>query len=94
MYGTNLALIQHNSLERLTINIKSISFYALLKQGGLSPQYMKGIYMLIKHADEELGQIMFQLTQELNQIPTQVVITSRHVADYTRKGIRSILAGF
>jgi hypothetical protein len=58
-------------IERLSIRIKSIPFHELLQLGGVSPQYMTGIFMLIKHADEELGQIMFRMSQELNRLPEQ-----------------------
>ena len=71
LYNDNYSLAQLTILERLSIRIKSIPFHELLKQGGVSPQYMTGIFMLIKHADEELGQIMFRMSQELNHIPEQ-----------------------
>lgn len=71
LYNDNYSLAQLTMIERLSIRIKTIPFHELLKQGGISPQYMTGIFMLIKHADEELGQIMFRMSQELNQLPHQ-----------------------
>jgi hypothetical protein len=89
LYNDNYSLAQLTMIERLSIRIKSIPFHELLKQGGVSPQYMTGIFMLIKHADEELGQIMFRMSQELNQLPQQTYSYASRTATETARMART-----
>lgn len=95
LYNDNYSLAQLAMVERLSIHIKTIPFHELLKQGGVSPQYMTGIFMLIKHADEELGQIMFNMSQELNQLPRQTYsYASAAATEATRATKTAITASF
>ena len=58
--------------ESLSVHIKRLPFYWLLRHGSVSPQYMKGIYNLIKSADDELSEIMFHMVEEMNRVPGQL----------------------
>lgn len=89
LYNDNYSLAQITMIERLSIRIKTIPFHELLKQGGVSPQYMTGIFMLIKHADEELGQIMFRMSQELNRLPEQTCSYASRAATEAARAART-----
>ena len=91
LYNDNYSLAQLTMAERLSIHIKTIPFHELLKQGGVSPQYMTGIFMLIKHADEELGQIMFRMSQELNQLPHQTYSYASRAATETARAANTAI---
>jgi len=91
LYNDNYSLAQLTMIERLSIHIKTIPFHELLKQGGVSPQYMTGIFMLIKHADEELGQIMFRMSQELNQLPQQTYTYASRAATETARAANTAM---
>jgi hypothetical protein len=58
--------------ESLSVHIKRLPFYWLLRHGSVSPQYMKGIYNLIKSADNELSEIMFHMVEEMNRVPERL----------------------
>ena len=58
--------------ESLSAHIKRLPCYWLLRHGSVSPQYMKGIYNLIKSADDELSEIMFHMVEEMNRVPGQL----------------------
>ena len=66
--------------ESLSVHIKRLPFYWLLRHGSVSPQYMKGIYMLIKSADDELSEIMFHMVEEMNRVPERLTNGMRRTA--------------
>uniref|UniRef100_A0A6C0AP02 Uncharacterized protein n=1 Tax=viral metagenome TaxID=1070528 RepID=A0A6C0AP02_9ZZZZ len=69
--------------ESLSVHIKKLPFYWLLRHGSVSPQYMKGVYNLIKSADDELSEIMFHMVEEMNRAPGRLTNGIRRTAGQT-----------
>ena len=68
-YEGNLPLLRMNIFELLTTNVKRLSFAEVLKRGGLSQTYNQAIHNLIRHADDELSNTMFNFHEEINKVP-------------------------
>ena len=82
-YKDDVDLLRETMLEQAFTYIRSIPLAEHLVQGRISEQYLKGLRMLIRHADEELSTILFQLNQEINRFPSEVgnrVATTGRVA--------------
>jgi hypothetical protein len=75
-YKDDVNLLRLTVLERICTQIRSISLGELLALGQISETYLKGIHMLIRHADEELSALLFQLNQDINKFPADVRQTS------------------
>ena len=71
-YKDDVDLLRLTILERIFAQIRAISLGELLMYGRVSDTYLKGIHMLIRHADEELSTILFQLNQDINKFPQDV----------------------
>jgi len=57
-------------IDRLTHSIKTRDFTELMRLGHVSPEYLNGVHMLIRHADEALSKTMFNFNRQLADIPT------------------------
>ena len=64
--------VKNAIIDRLVHTIKLHTFADLMRLGNVSPEYLNGVHMLIRHADESLSTIMFNLNRELNTIPTTI----------------------
>ena len=71
-YANDLELLKETTYERATAYIKTIPFAELLVLGNISKRYLEGIHLLIRHSDEQLSTILFQLNQEISRIPVSV----------------------
>jgi hypothetical protein len=68
-YNNDMELMRDTLYEHAFETIRKITFAEMLVLGNVSKQYLEGIRVLIRHSDEELSSIMFQLNQELSRIP-------------------------
>jgi len=68
-YKDDLDLLRETLMERLLSAIRAIPLAEHLVQGKISEQYVKGIHVLIRHADDDLSALLFQLNQEIHQFP-------------------------
>jgi len=71
-YKDDVELLRLTLLEQACIAIRTVPLAQHLVNGQISEQYLKGIHMLIRHADEDLSVIMFQLNQEISRFPTDL----------------------
>jgi hypothetical protein len=56
-------------LDRLSHEIKLYPFADLMTRGNVSQEYLKGVHMLIRHADNSLSTTMFNLNRDIINIP-------------------------
>ena len=71
-YKDDVDLLRLTILEQISMQIRAIPLAELLVLGRISETYLKGIHMLIRHADEELSSVLFQLNQDINKFPSDV----------------------
>ena len=71
-YRDDLDLLRETLMERLLHAIRLIPLAEHLVQGKISEQYVKGIHVLIRHADEDLSALLLQLNQEIHRFPGEV----------------------
>jgi len=68
-YANDLELLKETTYERATAHIKTVPFAELLVLGNISKRYLEGIRLLIRHSDEQLSAVLFQLNQEISRVP-------------------------
>jgi len=68
----DIDLLRESIFEQVINPLRTKTFSELLVQGRINKEYMKGIHMLIRYADEELSTVMFHLNQEIHRIPSHV----------------------
>uniref|UniRef100_A0A6C0K5Q6 Uncharacterized protein n=1 Tax=viral metagenome TaxID=1070528 RepID=A0A6C0K5Q6_9ZZZZ len=68
-YRDDLDLLRETILEQLANAIRAIPLAEHLVQGKIGDQYLKGIHVLIRHADEDLSALLLQLNQEIHRFP-------------------------
>jgi hypothetical protein len=71
-FRDDIDLLRESIFEQVMITLRTKTFSELLVQGRINKEYMKGIHMLIRYADEELSSIMFQLNQDIHRIPSHI----------------------
>jgi hypothetical protein len=71
-YRDDWDLLREMIMERLVNTIRLIPLAEHLVQGKISEQYVKGIHVLIRHADEDLSALLLQLNQEIHRFPGEV----------------------
>jgi hypothetical protein len=71
-YKDDVNLLRFTILEQTFQQIRAIPLADLLVLGRISETYLKGIHMLIRHADEDLSALLFQLNQDINRFPAEV----------------------
>jgi hypothetical protein len=71
-YANDLELLKETTYERAMAHIKTVPFAELLVLGNISKRYLEGIRLLIRHSDEQLSGILFQLNQEISRVPDTV----------------------
>jgi len=71
-YRDDWDLLRETLMERLLSAIRLIPLAEHLVQGKISEQYVKGIHVLIRHADEDLSALLLQLNQEIHRFPGEV----------------------
>jgi hypothetical protein len=89
-YEGNFPLLRMNIFETLTTNIKRMSFAEVLKRGGLSQTYNQAIHSLIRHADDELSNTMFQFHEEINKVPDAIQSRVMEFGKTTLEGVGKV----
>jgi len=62
--------VKNAIMDRLTHSVKTLDFAELMRLGHVSSEYLNGVHMLIRHADEALSKTMFNFNRQLADIPT------------------------
>lgn len=89
-YEGNFPLLRMNIFELLTSNVKRLSFAEVLKRGGLSQTYNQAIHNLIRHADDELSNTMFNFHEEINKVPEAIQSRVMEFGKSTLQGVGKV----